>query len=184
MHLRATSASTKEIDSAALSDHVDSPLPGFRTSHGFDNYVRAALCRRDRPHRLHWILHLYDLNYIVSTLPLGCRYLRITLYHGNHVASDGMRHLHEHQSNRAASDDCDGVADFNPGFVQTAQHTGQGLNHRRILIVDEIGDDEHVLFNNAPGDTDVFGVGAIVEQQIFAKVLLVLGAIKTTAAGR
>ena len=109
--------------------------------------------------------------------------LRIALDHRNHVAADGFRHLHKHQADRPAANDRHGVADLDPGFMQAAQNAGQRLGHRGILEAHIRRHDEHIGFHNAARNPDVLGVGAIVEQQIFAKVQLVLGAIEAHAAG-
>src|SRR5271157_3235094 len=112
------------------------------------------------------------------------RDLRVALYDRNHVASDGFGHLHKHQADRSATNHGYGVADLHSRFMQAAEHTGEGFGHRGILEGYIRRDNEHIGFNNAPRYPDVLGVSAIVEQQIFAEVQLVLGAIEAHAARR
>ncbi len=114
---------------------------------------------------------------------LGGFHLAVALDHGNHVAADGAGDLHEHQSNGAAAEDGDGVADLDSGFMQAAQNAGQRLGHGGIFEADAGRDDQHVGFNDALRHADVFGVGAVVEEQIFAEILLMLGAVKAHLAG-
>ena len=44
--------------------------------------------------------------------------------------------------------------------------------------------DQHVGFDDAPRDADVFGIGSVVEEQVFAEIFLVLGAVEAHLAGR
>ena len=41
-----------------------------------------------------------------------------------------------------------------------------------------------LALNNAPRNADVFGIGAVIEQQVFAEIFLVLGAVEAHLAGR
>ena len=110
-------------------------------------------------------------------------HLFVALDHRDHVATDGSGHLDEHESDGAAADDGNGVADLDSGFVEAAQHAGQRLGHRRVFGTDVLRDDQHVRLNDAPGDADIFGVGSVVEQEVFAKIFLVLGAVEAHLAG-
>ncbi len=125
-----------------------------------------------------------DLHYFVRAHLLGCRHLRVALHHRDHIAADGLGHLHKHQPDWPAADDGDGVADFDAGFMQSAQHAGQGLDHGRLFVAHIRRHGQHVGFNDAARDLDVLGVGAVVEQQILAQVLLMLGAVVAHLAGR
>src|SRR5947199_4140823 len=50
LDLGAAGASAEEVHGATFTNHVDSQLPGFRTTHGFDDNVAAALIGRECPH--------------------------------------------------------------------------------------------------------------------------------------
>ncbi len=54
--------------------------------------------------------------------------------------------------------------------MQAAQNTGQRLGHRGILEAHMGRHDKHIGFHDAPRNPDVLGIGAIIEQQIFAEV--------------
>ena len=110
--------------------------------------------------------------------------LRVALDNRNYVAAGQLGDLHEHQPDRAGADDGNRVADLHLGFVQTAQHAGQRLDHGSFFEAHVLGDGQHVGFNDAARDANVFGISAVVEQQIFAKIFLVLGAVEACAAGR
>ena len=45
-------------------------------------------------------------------------------------------------------------------------------------------DGQHVGVDDAAGNANVFGVSAVVEEQIFAEIFLMLGAVEAGAAGR
>ncbi len=111
-------------------------------------------------------------------------YLRIALHHRNHIAAAQLRDLHEHQPDRPGADDGHRVADLHLGFVQPAQHAGQRLDHRGFFEAHVLRNGQHVGFNDAARNANVFGVSAVVEQQVFAEIFLVLGAVETHAAGR
>ena len=183
LHFGTAGASAEEVNGAAFADHFDGPLPGFGAAHGFDDYITAALLRSKGADGFDDILNFGGLNDFVSTHVLGGDDLLVTLNHGDYVATDGAGDLNEHEADGAAADDGNGVADFDSGFVQAAENAGQRLGHRRILKADVGRDDQHVGFNDAAGDADVFGVGSVVEEQIFAEIFLVLGAVEAHLAG-
>ena len=108
-------------------------------------------------------------------------HLGIALHHGNHIAADGLGHLHEHQADRASADHGDRVADLYAGFVQAAQHASQRLGHGCIFETNIRRNRQHVGFDDAPRNANVFRIGAVVEKQIFAKIFLVLGAVEAHA---
>ncbi len=110
--------------------------------------------------------------------------LAVALDDGDHVAADGAGDLDEHESDGAAAENRDRVADLHSGFMQAAQHAGQWLGHSCVFEADAGRDDQHVGFNDALGNANVFGVSAIVEEEIFAKIFLMLGAVETHLAGR
>ncbi len=110
--------------------------------------------------------------------------LGFALDDGDNVASDGLGDVHEHEADGAAADYGDGVADFYAGFVKSAEHAGQRLDHSRLFKADVRRNDQHVQIDDAARDFDVFGVGAVVEQQIFAKIFLMARAVEAHLAGR
>ena len=68
--------------------------------------------------------------------------------------------------------------------MQPAQHAGQRLGHGRVFVGNVRRNGEHVAFHDPPRYTDVLRIGAVVEEQVLAKIFLVLGAEETHAAGR
>ena len=127
--------------------------------------------------------HLGGLNDFVRAHVLGGFDLAVALDDGDHVAADGAGDLNEHEADGASAEDGDGVADLDAGFVQSAQHAGQRLGHGRVFDADVGRNDQHVGFNDAAGHANVFGVGTVVEEEIFAEVLLMLGAVEAHLAG-
>ena len=100
--------------------------------------------------------------------------LTITLHHRNHVAANRLGNLHKHQSDGTASNDGNRVANLDTCLVKTTKHAGQGLNHRRFLVADVRRDRQHVDLDDAPRNSNVFRISPVVEQQVFAKIGLML----------
>jgi hypothetical protein len=109
--------------------------------------------------------------------------LFIALNDRNDIAADGTGDLNEHQTDGAAAEDSDSVADFDASLMQSAQDAGQRLGHGGIFEAYFFRDDQHVGLNDAARNADVFGVGSVVEQQIFAEIFLMLRAIEAHLAG-
>src|SRR5207244_11573421 len=93
---RSAGASAEEVHGATFTNHVDSQLPGFRTTHGFDDNVAAALIGRECPHGFHGILYIRNLHDIVSPHALGGGDLRIPLNDRHDVAANRLCNLNEH----------------------------------------------------------------------------------------
>ena len=182
LHLGSAGASAEEIDGAAFADHVDGPLPGFGAADGFDHHVASALLRRERADGVHYVRNFSGLNNLVRAHVLGGFDLAVALDHGDHVASDGAGDLNEHEADGASTEDGDGVADLDSSFVQSAQNAGQRLGHGGVFDADVGRNDQHVGFNDAAWNADVFGVGAVVEEEIFAEIFLMLGAVEAHLA--
>ena len=184
LHLGSAGASAEKVYGAAFTNHFDGPLPGFGAPDGLNDHITATLLRSKRAHRFDNIGGFCGLNNLVRAHLLGGDDLLVALDDGNHVAPDGTSYLDKHQSDGAAADDGDGVADFHSSFVEAAEHAGQRLSHGRVFKADVGRNDEHVGFDDAPRDADVFSVSSVVEEQIFAEIFLMLGAVETHLARR
>src|SRR5579872_1057898 len=182
LHFGSAGAAAEEIHSAALADHFDRPLPRVGLAHGFDDHVAAALLRRERTNGFDHIRNLCDLYDLVRAHVLGSLDLAIALDDRDDVAADGASNLHEHESERPAAEDGDRVADLDASFVETAKNAGQRLGHGGIFEADVGRNDQHVGFNNAARHANVLSVSAVVEEQVFAEIFLVLGAVKAHLA--
>ena len=67
-------------------------------------------------------------------------------------------------------------------FVNATQYTRERLDQGRAAVVHGMRHFQHVLHHDAPGNAHVFGVGAVVEQKIFAKIFLTAPAMKAAQA--
>ena len=184
LHFGSAGASAEEIYRATLADHVDRPLPGFGVADRLNHDIATALLRREGANGVDHICDLRRLDDLVSAHLTRRFDLAVTLHDRNHVATDRPRHLHEHQSDGTSADNYHRVPDLNPGLVEAAQHTRQRFGHRGIFKAHIGRNHQHVGFDDALGDANVFGVSAVVEQQVFAEVFLMLGAIEAHLAGR
>src|ERR1019366_3042732 len=148
-------ATAEEVDGAAFAHHVNGPLPGLRAAYGLDDHIATASLGGKPAHRLHGIVHGADLDRTVSSQAAGGTYLRLTLDHGDDVATRQLGHLHEHQAYWTGADDGHRVSNLQFGFVQTAQHAGQRLDHGGLFEADVLRDGQHVGFYDAPGNANV-----------------------------
>ena len=108
--------------------------------------------------------------------------LAFALGDGNHVAADGLRYVHKHQSDRARPDDSHGVANFHSGFMQSAKHARQRFYHGRFFKTDVWRNSQHVEINNAARHANIFGVSSVIEKQVFAKIFLMARTVEARLA--
>src|SRR5579871_502347 len=184
LHFRPAGTSPEEVDRAAFSNHLHRPLPGLGLADGFNHNVAAPPRRSQRPHRFDYVGNLRRLHNLMRAHLLRGFYLAIALHHRDYVAADRPGDLHEHQSDGSAAQNRHRLADFHASFMQPAENARQRFGHRGIFVTYVLGNHQHVGFNNSPRYTDVFRVCAVVEEQIFAEIFLMFGAIKAHLAGR
>ena len=110
--------------------------------------------------------------------------LLIPFYDCDYVHAAHFSHLHEHKPDRSATDNYYRVSDLRASFVQSPQHTGQRLGDGRCLKADAGRNGQHVGLNNSARYLDVLCVGTVIEEQVLAKILLMLGAIEAHLTGR
>ena len=63
------------------------------------------------------------------------------------------------------------------------RHTGQRLDQSGVLIAQVIRNHIRILLHDARRNADEFGISAVIEQQIFAEILLSPPAEETITAG-
>ena len=61
--------------------------------------------------------------------------------------------------------------------MNSTKHAGQGFGQRGALIVHRVRHFQHIFHDDAAGDAHVIGVGAVVEQQVVAKIFLATAAV-------
>ena len=113
---------------------------------------------------------------------LGSFDLTVALDDGNYVATDGAGYLHEHEADGSAAENGDGIANLHAGFVQASKDAGQRFGHRSLFDTDVRRNDQHVGFDDAARNANVFGVSSVVEEEIFAEILLMFGAVEAHLA--
>src|SRR5262249_8938329 len=133
-------------------------------------------------HGINGITDLGNLNDVVSALPLRRSDLGIALNHRNHIAANSVGNLDKHQSDWPTTDHGDSIANLHSRLMQATQYASQRFDHGSILIADGVGNAEHVALDDPAGHANVLGIGAVIEQQVFAKVLLMLGAVEAAPA--
>src|SRR5581483_9205781 len=67
---------------------------------------------------------------------------------------------------------------------KSPQNAGERLDQSGIVIAYAVGDEIRIALDDALRNPDVLGVGAVVEQQVFAKVLQAAATEEALVAGR
>src|SRR5207302_106250 len=98
--------------------------------------------------------------------------LPFAFHDSNDVASHCLSYMNEHQADRPTTDYRNGIADLNARFMEPAQDTRQWFNHRSFFVAYVRWNNERVQVNDSAGNTNVFCVRAIIEEKIFAEILL------------
>jgi hypothetical protein len=179
----------EEVDGATLADDVDGPLPGLWSSDRFDDLVGAALAGGERANRgdTGCGVRAVDVGEMKDLLrpeePSGSDLIR-AFDHGDDMDTRELRGVHEHEAYGAGTENDHGVSRTGGSLLKAAYNAGERLSERGVFEGDVVWDVEGVLLNDARGDADVLGVGAVVEEEIFAEVLLVAGAEEAGVAGR
>jgi hypothetical protein len=165
-------ASSEEIDGSAFADHIDRPLPGSWCGYGFNGDVDAAMFGREGAYGGDGIGGGGGLDNMFRTEDACGGNLLVALDHGDDVKSGELCGVHEHEADGTASNHDDRIAGLGVGFFQSAHDTGQGFGKRCMLEGNVVGNEQGIFLDDALGDADELGVGAVVEKQIFAEVFL------------
>ena len=176
-------AAAEEIHRAAAPHHVHRPLPGLRLADRFNGHVHAAPVRHaaNLPDR---VAMLSGDNQVVRARRCRAIELRLAPAHRDHAAAVEFRQLHEHQPDRPQADNRHGVARQRRRFFETADHARQRLHQRRVLVPHALGNYVGIALHDARWNFNVLGVRAVIEKQIFAKILQAAMAEETLSAGR
>ena len=87
------------------------------------------------------------------------------------------------QADGAGADDDHGVAGAGAGLFEATDDAGERLGEGGVLEAGLAGMAQGIFLDDAGGDADVFGVGAVVEEEVFAEVLLAVAAEEAGVAG-
>ncbi len=96
---------------------------------------------------------------------------------GYHPHAAARKHAHKFRPIGPQPIDRGGIARAHFHFVNAAEHAGKRLNQRRAAVIDGVRHFQHVFHRDAAGDAHVFGISAVVEEQIFAKIFLPAAAV-------
>ena len=111
-------------------------------------------------------------------------HLPVVFDDGDHVAASQRGYMKNHQSQRAAADNGHRVAGMRVRVFKAMHRACQRLSERRVLQRHVVWDVKGILGHDASRNANELGVGAVVEEQIVAEVLLAASAeIALTAGG-
>src|SRR5439155_22180511 len=114
----------------------------------------------------------------------GAIELRLAPADGDHAGAVHLGEPDEHEADRPQADNRHRIARTDASLFEAPQHASQRLHQRGVLIADVFRDLVGVALDDAGGNANVFGVGAVIEQDVFAQILLALLAEIALFAGR
>ena len=88
----------------------------------------------------------------------------------------------KHQADRSESHDHDGVTRLNITFMQTAQNTSERLDEGSIFVRELVRYGVRVRSNDALRQAHELRIGPVIEQEIFAEILLIVPTEETSIA--
>jgi hypothetical protein len=68
-------------------------------------------------------------------------------------------------------------------FFKALEDAGERFDEGGVEVAEMGGDLVHVALYDAGGDADIFGVGAVVEEEVLAEILEATAAVETVEAG-
>ena len=184
VHVGVRGATAEKVHRAALAYQLDGLLPGFGQAHGFNRDVDAATVRRERARLLDRLADGGSLNDMRGA-ELPCRLnLAVVLDDGDDLVAGQRGDMQDHQAQRTAADHGDmsplrGSESSNPWTAQASGSVSAACSSGTLS-----GNKQRVLGDDARRNLDELGVGAVVEEQIVAKVLLPARAEVALAARR
>lgn len=98
------------------------------------------------------------------------------------LTPESLGYVHEHEADGPGSDHDHRIAGPGATLFQAADDAGKRFGEGGMLEWDTVRDPEGIFFDDTGGNFDVFGVGAVVEEKIFAEVLLIVLAEETGVA--
>ena len=159
-------------------------LPGFGNAHRFNGDVDAAILRRERARLADGLANARGLHHVRRAQLARRFHLAVVLDDGDHFAAGQRGDVQNHQAQRAAADDRDGVAGMRPRIFKSVHGAGQRLGQRRVFQRNVVGNMQRVLGDDARRNANELGIGAVVEEQIVAEIFLAALAEVALAAGR
>ena len=174
----------EEVHDPSLANHLNRPFPGSRAGNSFDHGIGTTPLKGERSGCLNDIFHGGRLNDLRRSKELCGGDLIIALDYGNYPEASQLGDVHEHEANRTCTDDHHGVPGPGVRLLQAAYNTRKWLGKSGVFERN-MSRNQQCVFSHDPGrDPDVFSVGSVVEQQIFAKVLLTAEAEEASIARR
>lgn len=100
------------------------------------------------------------------------------------LAAEFFGQRDKHQANRPRAQDEDVLALVQTQILDALDDTSEGFSQGGVFKGSFGLEAQHVFLDEAGGDGDALGIGAVEENQVFAKVFLLVFAVKAGAAGR
>jgi hypothetical protein len=182
-HFSAAGTTTEEVNRAALTDELSRELPDLRMTDGFYHYISASLSRAGAHLRNDSSIIAHE-NTFSGAKHNGSINLLEASRERDHPRTEGpFGKANEHQANGSEAHDGDGVTRLKVTFMQTAQHASKRLYESSVFIRELAGYGVGVGSNDAFRQTHELSVRSVIEQEIFAEVLLIVPAEEASVAG-
>jgi len=180
----AAGRTAEEVDEAAFAGHLNGPLPGFGSGDGLEDDVGAAAFGCEGAGSGDGVGDVRDAEDLLGAKVTRRGDLVFALDHGNDAEAEERGSVDEEQADGAGAEDDDGLAGMSARLFEAADDAGKGFGEGCVFERDGFGNLEGILFDDACRDAKELGVGAVVEEEVVAEVLLVVAAEETGVARR
>jgi hypothetical protein len=181
-HFSATGTTTEEVNGAALADELSRELPDLRMTDGFYDYISASLSRAGADLRNDSSTIAHEDTFSGTKHDGSIDLLKAARERDNPRTEGPFGQANEHQADGSETHDGDRVTRLKITFMQTAQHTSKRLYESSIFIRELGGYGVGVGSNDAFRQTHELSVRSVIEQEIFAEVLLIVPAEEASVA--
>ncbi len=175
-------ATAEEVHRAALADKLHRLLPGFRRADGLNGDVDSAIAGSEGTGFADGFVDDRGLDNMRGAKLSRSFNLAVVLDDGDGLESGERGHVQNHEAKRPTANDGNCVALARIGVLEPVDGAGQGLGERGVFERHVLRNDERVLGDDAFGNLDEFGISAVVEEQIVAKIFLATQAKVALAA--
>ena len=171
----------EKIHGAALANHLHRPLPAWLAARPLRSRRRRRARLRSTAARARTGSSISETSNaaIAPRRSAACAPGWRACRRRSRARGAPRKHANKFQADRAAADHHHRIARPDARLVNSAQHARQRLHHGRV---DERNARREFRACSRrtirPGNANVFGVSAVIEQQIFAQVRLALAAIE------
>jgi hypothetical protein len=175
-HFSAAGATTEEINSAALTDELSRELPDLGMTDGFYHYISSSLSCAGAHLRNDSSMIAHENTFSGAKHNGSINLLEASRDGDDPRTERPFSQANEHQADGSEAHDGDRVTRLKVTFMQTTQHASKRLYESSVFIRELGGYGVGIGSNDAFRQTHELSVRSVIEQEIFAEVLLIVPA--------